>query len=657
MAIRAPFNFVPVSDKVFFPDWADQISHDIPFSDGVSGTINLKITAESPIFVRNGHTEKDSEETKNSFSNIDRQYFIPGTSLKGAIRNVLEIMSFGKMQFVDNKRYSIRDLQLNDYKKVFQENEVHCGWMRKDKDKDKIIIKDHGIPFRVSHNEIDNHFNTRFCETFKNRDFFKKESNKSPIYKYNALNKQSLDLKFELDKSPRPEVDKRKFVVIKNNGSLNGKLVFTGQPGLRKDAQRGSNREIINKASGKFYEFIFPEGSIKAHELNIYDKDGKFADFLFIHKDSTEWSFWKERLTKGDEVPVFLIVKNNELCHFGLSYLYKLPFDKKIKGYLPENHNDKKLDLADCIFGTTTNDKLKGRVSFSNAPAVKAEEMDLMKVYMGSPKPTYYPIYLNQNGENGFLSEKSTGFTTMLNNNAQLRGWKRYNLRDTHITEFEIPEGQDENTNSFVPLEAGSEFVCKVRFSNLKREEIGALLLSIETNKNSYHSIGFAKSYGYGKIKVEINNFVPELVQENCIELFNDLMNTKIENYSKHIQIKELNLLKRVNNLTTRLEYMPLDEFVDYKKHNPRRQIFGQYLKPTSEYLKPIEQKKVDVQAQAVVTIVAGNVLQAKLTDGKDQNNKNLVVPLGVNRPKKGAVINVKIILKGGRVDKLELLR
>lgn len=653
MAIRAPFNFVPVSDKVFFPDWADQINHDIPFSDGVSGTINIKIIAESPIFVRNGHTEKDSEDTKNSFSNIDGQYFIPGTSLKGAIRNVLEIMSFGKMQFVNNKRYSIRDLQLNDYKKVFQENEVHCGWMSKYND--KIIIEDHGIPFRVSHNEIDNYFNTRFSDIFKDRAFFKKESNKSPIYKYNALKKQSLDLTFELDKSPRPAVDKRKFVVIKNNGSLKGKLVFTGQPGLRKDAQRGTNKEIINKASGKFYEFIFPEGSLKTHELNFYDKDGKFVDFLFIHKDSIEWSYWKERIYSGDKVPVFLISKNNELSHFGLSYLYKLPFDKKIKEYLPDSHNDKKLDLAECIFGTTTNDKLKGRVSFSNALAVKAEKMDLMKVYMGSPKPTYYPIYLKQNGENGFLSEKSTGFTTMLNSNAQLRGWKRYILRDTHITEFEIPEGQDENTNSFVPLEAGSEFVCKVRFSNLKREELGALLLSIETNNNSYHSIGFAKSYGYGKIKVEINNLVPELQQENCIKLFNELMSKKIEYYSKQIQIKELNLLKRVNNLSTRLEYMPLEEFVENKKHNPKRQILGQYLQLTSEYLKPIEQKKIETQAQAIVTLVAGRVIQAKLTEGKDQNNKTLIIPLGAKRPRKGENINVKIIYKGGNIEKLEL--
>ena len=117
--IKAPFNFVPLSEKVFFPDWADQISQDIPFSDGLSGTIELKITAESPIFVRNGHNRED-KEAKNadykSFSKTpDGKYFIPGTSIKGAIRNVLEIMSFGKMSKVADNRYSIRDLQLKEY--------------------------------------------------------------------------------------------------------------------------------------------------------------------------------------------------------------------------------------------------------------------------------------------------------------------------------------------------------------------------------------------------------------------------------------------------------------------------------------------------------------------------------------------------------------
>ena len=41
--IKSPFNFVPVSKNVYFPDWAEQISHDVPFSDGISGVIHLKI--------------------------------------------------------------------------------------------------------------------------------------------------------------------------------------------------------------------------------------------------------------------------------------------------------------------------------------------------------------------------------------------------------------------------------------------------------------------------------------------------------------------------------------------------------------------------------------------------------------------------------------
>ena len=58
--MKSPFNFVPVSEKVYFPDWSEQISHDVPFSDGVSGTIHLHITTHTPTFVRNGHTKEDA---------------------------------------------------------------------------------------------------------------------------------------------------------------------------------------------------------------------------------------------------------------------------------------------------------------------------------------------------------------------------------------------------------------------------------------------------------------------------------------------------------------------------------------------------------------------------------------------------------------------
>jgi hypothetical protein len=35
-ALTAPYAFVPHNDIVFEPEWADLVSQDVPFSDGVS---------------------------------------------------------------------------------------------------------------------------------------------------------------------------------------------------------------------------------------------------------------------------------------------------------------------------------------------------------------------------------------------------------------------------------------------------------------------------------------------------------------------------------------------------------------------------------------------------------------------------------------------
>ena len=136
MTVKAPFNFVPLYDKAYYPDWADFISHDIPFEDGISGTIELKLTAKTPIFVRNGHKKEDDEnrtEAYKDFSNNQGEYFIPGTSIKGAVRSVLEIMSFGKMSTQETHKYACKwgdDGFYPNSKSLFKE--IKTGWLKKD---------------------------------------------------------------------------------------------------------------------------------------------------------------------------------------------------------------------------------------------------------------------------------------------------------------------------------------------------------------------------------------------------------------------------------------------------------------------------------------------------------------------------------------------
>lgn len=591
MTLRAPFNFIPLSEQVFYPEWANQISHDVPFSDGKSGILTIKITAKSPIFVRNGYTKEDAEKQNDiytSFSNIDNRYFLPGTSLKGVIRNTMEILSFGKLSQVSSKRYGIRDLYLKSYISNFQSGNVHCGWLYKSGN--TIKVRDCGIPYRVSHKEIDNCFNTEFCSIFTANNFGAR-SDHSSLYKYSLLNggKQNklisdtifanLRVWFNEAKT-KGKVDSRKMAVLNKNGKgKSGVLVVTGQSTGRR-----------NK-TGKFYEFIFPS-VLNANELEINNQ--LYEDFCFIYHDSPEWAFWEKNMEIGKEVPVFFYLENDKIRHLGLSYLYKLPYPKTVDQYVYKTHSVKeKRDLSECIFGCVESESkaLKGRVQISNAFLVSNGNAysELLKPYMGSPKPTYYPIYLEQKDRKGANGQMGGPFITMLDRNAIVRGWKKYPIQNGWRKKFEIPnKEQEKNLNPFRPLKEGAIFTCKIRFFNLKPEELGALLYTLELSEGCFHNIGFAKAYGYGQIKVAVTGISGDVKMNEKEELkkkFQLMMVKQISGYEKSPQLKEFLAMSREVDISIPLEYMTLKEFATAKQQNFKKGIRGEYLRPYTEYI------------------------------------------------------------------------
>lgn len=103
--VRAPYSFVPLSEHVFLPPWGEAASHDVPFEDGVCGTLDVEIEALSPLFIRGARDSKLFYETP------DKTYAIPGTSIRGALRNVVEIASFSKLHRINDTRFAVRDLQ------------------------------------------------------------------------------------------------------------------------------------------------------------------------------------------------------------------------------------------------------------------------------------------------------------------------------------------------------------------------------------------------------------------------------------------------------------------------------------------------------------------------------------------------------------------
>lgn len=554
MAIRAPFNFVPVSDKVFFPDWADQIQHDIPFSDGVSGTIKLKITAESPIFVRNGHTEKDREEKNEnyqSFSNVEGQYFIPGTSIKGAIRNVLEILSFGKMQINEKAKFAQREWDNGHlYPLKRKQNEFHCGWIKRGKKGDDFIIEDCGKPYRIAHTRIDEWMgNNLFRKNFSKNDGIDLNKNhdvdgktfdpKTARYKYHLVGSRNLsNINFEIDNEFSNEYKDNRVKVSKSEFSeIQGTIVLTGQP----DKWQWPRPRTLTKGAGKFYEFVFQDQNLGEYQVSKQE----FDHFKFIYSESEEWPRIYELIETEKGAPVFFRVENKKIKDFGLAFLYKLPYDKSPHDTLSDNHKEeKKLDLAECIFGTTNkNFSLKGRVTFSNAKCIESQIHNELIFTMGSPKASYYPIYIEQkNGINGKTSNYSTY------NDSKIKGWKRYQIRESI---FGNKQDYNEKLDSkLIPLDKGATFECKVSFHNLRPIEFAALYSAITFHKTEgcYHQIGQGKPFGLGKIKVEISEMTPlKLKIDDSLADFENILSDLIEEewYNNKI-IEELFTLAKI---------------------------------------------------------------------------------------------------------------
>ena len=508
--IKAPFNFVPLETSAFIPSWGDRISQDVPFEDGVSGCIDISIEAKTPIFVRNGQRQLTEDEKSrnadNSFSHTaDGHFFIPGTSIKGELRDILEILSFGKMTQIQDRRFGLRDLSPKGtdsllYKSLIKD--IKCGWLYKD-EAGNYLIESCGEPWRVSPEDIDARFHrglTDFKKGMKSdrNSGVSKDSEqelKSAIHKYKILglfNKLKGNSSFsDIQELTVPvaygKTDNGRIIYhIAKQSDKFGTLVMTGQP----DARKCKN----GKWSGKNYEFLFPW----IDNPTVLDVDKEIInDFKTIHNGNYDYTkIWRDRLEKGLDIPVFFMMKDGKVDAIGLSYMFRYPTANSTLTAIPAALQLKQhKDLAECIFGTC-DDKLgalKGRVFIS--PAFLTEggtALDMVITTLSSPKPSYGPLYVKGG--------------TWMSGDAQIKGRKRYPVRNAI---WNNETGTDNTATKFIPLDKGAIFHGKIHFHNLKEVELGSLIAALTFNghEECFHSLGEAKPLGYGKVKISITGF------------------------------------------------------------------------------------------------------------------------------------------------------
>lgn len=534
--VKSTYNFVPAptEDQVFKPDWADKVSHDVPFEDGESGEIEVVITAETPIFIRNGHAKgKEDNEFSNANINGEKKYFIPATSLKGMTRNVLEILSFSRLNkaLVNDDKYSFRDLTKgSEYMNSYDTNKVKGGWLSEDNE-GNWKIEECNLN-HIHHTDVDKALGTKFRELYLE----KQPEHKTAEAKYNLVHGKSLVSTFELKESK----SKPKGLAIYDSNGKKGTIVFTGQSGPR-------NEKNLKIPKGKAHEFVFFDG-VKS-TFNLSKEQSK--EFRFIYSDhdknniSKDWKFWREILEKGGKVPVFFNSIGNNVKHFGLSYMYKLPYENSVHKMYPLFGYESNKDLATTLFGYTDKESaLKGRVYFGNAIAEIAKPINTSKEILGGPKASFTPFYLEQTNKNKVLTYQDK---------ISIKGFKKYPVH-SRIKEQNYSSDQLKNDKVFTyftPLDEGAKFRTKIKFHNLKQVELGALISALSFHNNSdkfLHTIGGAKPLGFGSIRIEILNIEKF---KNALQVFEYEMNlhTLKKLNSKWIQTPQLKELLSISSL------------------------------------------------------------------------------------------------------------
>ena len=567
--LRAPYNFVPLSDKVVFPPWGDLASHDVPFEDGLSGSLDIEVEALTDLFIR-GEEQKLGGQKVNRFVRDHRgKPILPSTSLRGMLRNVVEIASFGKLSRVNDQVHGIRDLHNNyvygqymaELTKVpslkrpgSYESEpvplVSAGWLHREK-----VDEEDGRrherwtlePCNFAKVEYDFVRQVAKAVGLPGYDPGAKQGSADKYRKWDSANVHDLELQCRIavrtEHGFRTKAGVRRvgdFGIVHSSGAPHdGRFVFTGQPTAYDPV-----RDRHKKHKPKHHDFFFYPAAGPKPFGTLEVSDEVQRAFRSVHRDTgqqgrdeiapnAEWKYWVEDNGKGRPVPVFFLLEPGnepEVRAMGLAMMFRLAYNQStrdvVRNIQGDAMDDDRPDLAEALFGYVRSDStdsprnaLRGRISIGEGRCVgnPPRERPVVEAVLGSPKPTFYPSYIEQGRPQDARGSKPDTFargfawqTYMKRADAptpRARGWKRYATRAEAVDKPPIPpKASDDVITRFIPLTAGVRFRARIRVHNLRPVELGALLWSLDFGgaEDACHTLGLARSFGYGNVRVRL---------------------------------------------------------------------------------------------------------------------------------------------------------
>jgi CRISPR-associated protein (TIGR03986 family) len=599
----APYNFVELPEK-FIEARLPLPEGDRYHSDRHTGKIQCTLMTESPLYIRCGLTLEEFNDGKEAkdlpeffYTNSAKKStkpVIPGSSLRGMLRALLEIVSFSKIERVTKNKLFYRSLGDPALKDIYTSNfveeipqvqhpphpkapcyatKVRAGFLHRLNNSYVIEECHFGRIDRSSLNGIlPNTSGNPNAPTkplykgsgpgripiwdYQNKIIYVKTDHQEKDYffpkQFNQNNQRHPDLYLRYRKVHTASFEKF-------DGCQVGTLVITG------DMQH------------KHLEFVF------LHEN--FDKYPVSEEMIRHFQDNdqiTKWqadAFKKDKPTLNcrqkdgylrDKDPVFFLLNDDGTVRFlGRAQMFRLPYDLSPRDLIPKTLQDQsKTDIAEAIFGyvdgkAPRDPSRAGRIFFENAHCTSTEniwwkgnfEQTITPKILASPKATTFQHYLV---ETSTERNKLRHYSPKPNEEqTTIRGHKLY-WHKGHEPVIELAtEASDSQKTQIKPINRGVSFKFDIHFENLNDVEFGALLwvLSLSSDKaqslgigkagEQYcFSLGMGKPLGMGSIKIDYKILLSN--REHRYRLLFDESswniaesNSSIETIKDHIKIFE----------------------------------------------------------------------------------------------------------------------
>ncbi len=505
---HAPYNFVPLPEQVVTVD--DPPPQDI--YDGLTGYIECTLTTRSPLYTRcamNPEVFKAWGETpfhelpeaqKNEralFFSLDdvQRPVIPGSSLRGMVRALVEIVGYGKVQDVsDDLKITFRavaaprsDPLAEPYKQVLRN--VRAGYLAK-KGQDWYV---HPARWPSEQDPFLKVKETVLLKSVRSLIPFDDPDYRPQYHPF----------------SFKSEGHRHQAVIV-----CSGNMLETGKPGQQ--SPRSSHVIVLDKNPSATPLKISPQAIVDyLDSLTPFQKEPPFDEQMGC-------------LIEGR--PVFYVETGEEICFFGHSPNFRIPATlagasraATPQDFVPERlHNTNQLDLAEAIFGFVPKDKsderqaLAGRVFFTDAEYQSASdgvwEPIISPQILASPKPTSFQHYLVQDSQAGHNPDDKRSlahYATPTPDKTVIRGHKLYWHRgEVGVNDIRAdPEDVEKHPSQYTrmkPVKAGVMFKFKIYFENLREFELGVLLWALtlpgEEGKEYCHTLGMGNPLGMGAV-------------------------------------------------------------------------------------------------------------------------------------------------------------